>query len=91
MNIPEHLVPILTMIEPTIDWEKMSINEWVGHLLFLAPTTIKYLPMALLNGLQTYVILNQFPDKANDNGVNWHELTWDNWGYLLYKQLLKQW
>ena len=85
MNIPKHLIPILTMIEPTKDWEDMSIFSWLYHL-FNNGTTIKYLPMELLNGDQTEQILRRFPEKANEEGVNWDNLSGLDWAYLLKNQ-----
>ena len=86
MKIPEHLIPILTMIEPTKDWEIMTINDWTKHLIVANPATIKYLPMELLDGHQTSRILRPFPEKANDANLDWDKLNGEDWCWLLQEQ-----
>ena len=86
MNIPEHLIPILTMIEPTMDWEKMTIEEWVRQVFDGNEATIAYLPMELLNGDQIDRTLRRFPKKANDGKIKWKKLNGNDWSTLLQYQ-----
>ena len=86
MKIPANLIPILTLIEPTKDWEKMTIEMWVHHLIVANQSTIKYLPMRMLDGDQTDRILRQFPEKANEGNVNWDKLSGADWSCLLHTQ-----
>ena len=86
MKIQEHLIPILTMIEPTKDWEKMTINDWVDHLVNGNKLTIKYLPMNGLSGFRILIVLSKFPEKANDDNIDWEKLSGWDWALLLRKQ-----
>ena len=83
--IPEHLIPILTMMDPTKDWEKASIARWT-ILLVEDATTIKYLPMGILDGAETARILRLFPEKAAEGEINWECLHGDEWVWLLAAQ-----
>ena len=83
MNILSHITPILSLIDPTKNWEKMTIAEWVDIILFDNSRTIKYLPMELLNGYQTARIIHLFPEKANDANINWNKLEGWDWIWLL--------
>ena len=80
MKIPEHLIPILTIIEPTIDWQTMTIHRWAYNRY---PSTIEHLPMELLTGREIAVVLSAFPEKANDGNINWELLDEESWDWLL--------
>jgi len=62
----------------------MTINNWINHLTGNDSQTLKYLPMELLNGVQTGRILQKFPE--NNDKINWGKLDGWAWSWLLRKQ-----
>ena len=83
MNIPSHITPILSLIDPTQDWENMTINHWVFSLILINNLTIDYLPMELLDGSSTSMIISHFPEKINDPNIKLELINGAGWVIIL--------
>jgi len=86
MKIPSHITPILSLIEPTKDWGKMKMYEWLDILYDGDDTTINYLPMDNLSGSKITRVLKIYPNKIRDTIPYLEKICPYDWVELLSDQ-----